>query len=160
MNSNDSAPPAYPAAAAAKILQVAAERGRASATPYAGVVTPAEAWELVQEVGARLVDVRTAAELKYVGRVPGAVHIEWSSSDPAGPAHFVETLRGLARPDDVVLMLCRSGARSHAAAAAATAAGYRSALNILEGFEGKLDENRHRGRLEGWRMRGLPWEQD
>jgi len=59
-----------------------------------------------------------------------------------------------------VLFLCRSGKRSAAAAEVATKAGYRNAFNVLEGFEGEIDDRKHRGGLGGWRRRGLPWIQD
>jgi len=142
------------------ILARAAERARGGRLDYAGAVTPNEAWHLVRHAGARLVDVRTPAELKYVGRVPGADLVEWPTGDPAAAERFVAALRDRADRGQVLLMMCRSGARSHAAATAAAAAGYPQAFNVLEGFEGKLDASRHRNAVEGWRFRGLPWEQE
>jgi rhodanese-related sulfurtransferase len=59
-----------------------------------------------------------------------------------------------------MLFLCRSGARSRAAAMALTAAGYTSCYNIAEGFEGNPDAERHRGTTGGWKAAGLPWAQD
>jgi rhodanese-related sulfurtransferase len=149
-----------PPSTSEEILQRAAERGEAAGLDYAGAVTPEEAWQLMQAADAQLIDVRSPAELKWVGRVPGGRPIEWIGADPANPQRFVGALRTLAQPEQIVLMLCRSGARSHAAASAAAAAGYRRAFNILEGFEGKLDGQKHRGTLEGWRFRSLPWEQE
>ncbi len=66
-----------------------------------------------------------------------------------------------AAPDKAapVLFLCRSGARSRSAAMAATAAGYAKAYNVAEGFEGDLDGEGHRGKLNGWKVAGLPWRQ-
>ena len=29
----------------------------------------------------------------------------------------------------------------------------------VDGFEGPLDEERHRGCVEGWKAEGLPWAQ-
>jgi rhodanese-related sulfurtransferase len=55
--------------------------------------------------------------------------------------------------------LCRSGARSRAAAIAMTRAGLERAYNVAGGFEGELDENRHRGLRNGWKAAGLPWKQ-
>jgi rhodanese-related sulfurtransferase len=46
------------------------------------------------------------------------------------------------------------------AAEAATKAGFANAFNILEGFEGDLDEQQQRGGHNGWRFHGLPWTQD
>jgi len=57
------------------------------------------------------------------------------------------------------MFLCRSGVRSHNAGQKAAAAGFTSALNILEGFEGDLDADQRRGRVGGWRAAGLPWVQ-
>ena len=60
----------------------------------------------------------------------------------------------------VVLLLCRSGKRSALAAEAAAKAGFTQVYNVLEGFEGEIDAQQHRGVADGWRFRGLPWEQD
>ncbi|HOF52325.1 MAG TPA: MBL fold metallo-hydrolase, partial [Rhodoferax sp.] len=57
-----------------------------------------------------------------------------------------------------LVLLCRSGVRSIAAAKRATELGLE-AYNILEGFEGDPDAHAHRGNKGGWRMRGLPWRQ-
>lgn len=133
---------------------------------YAGDVSPAEAWELLRdEEDAVLVDVRTQAEWAFVG-VPElgehgkrAIFAEWSSlSGGPNPAAFVEAITSQVDKDARVLLLCRSGQRSIAAAQALTAAGYEHAYNVLEGFEGPLDEQAHRGG-RGWRAEGLPWRQ-
>lgn len=127
---------------------------------YAGDVAPGEAWQLVQSDKATLVDVRTSEELHWVGRVPGAVHIEWATGrEQARNERFLEQLAAQVPTDRQVLFLCRSGARSTSAAKAATAAGYRSAWNISQGFEGPLDAQKQRGRMGGWRAAGLPWLQ-
>jgi len=142
------------------IFEQAARRREALALPYAGAVTPLEAWALVQWGAAVLVDVRTAAELKYVGRVPGAVHIEWSGGDPTRRAAFARALCAAVPADTPTVLLCRSAVRSHHAAAAAHEQGLSAVYNILEGFEGKIDERQQRGHLNGWRKHGLPWVQD
>jgi rhodanese-related sulfurtransferase len=127
---------------------------------YAGDVAPGQAWQLVQSGQAALVDVRTAEELHWVGRVPGALHIEWVVGREQVPnGRFLEQLAAQVPPDRQVLFLCRSGVRSVAAAKAATQAGYRSAWNILQGFEGPIDTQKQRGRIGGWRAAGLPWQQ-
>ncbi len=127
---------------------------------YAGAVTPPEAWALLQAGAARLVDVRTAAELSYVGRVPGALHAEWQGKDEDAIARFLARLRDQTEPGEMVLLLCRSAVRSHHAAVAATQAGWRAVFNVLEGFEGQRDHAQQRGHLDGWRHHGLPWLQD
>jgi rhodanese-related sulfurtransferase len=130
--------------------------------PYAGTLLPSEANTILKAVtNAKLVDVRTQAELDWVGRIPGALTIEWNSW-PEGEknAHFIEQLKAKAPDNDApILFLCRSGARSHHAAVAAMQAGYPNSFNVLEGFEGDKDENGHRNKLGGWRAAGLPWVQ-
>ena len=57
------------------------------------------------------------------------------------------------------MFLCRSGARSHAAASLAASVGYTKAINILDGFEGDRDSSGHRGMIAGWKFCKLPWIQ-
>jgi rhodanese-related sulfurtransferase len=136
---------------------------------YAGDITPEHAWELLRDnPDAVLVDVRTDAEWKYVG-VPDTsalgkqpVLIEWVSY-PHGARNdnFVDQLKeaGITGGEDApVIFLCRSGQRSIGAAEAATAAGIGPSYNVLDGFEGALDADGHRGAV-GWRALGLPWRQ-
>jgi rhodanese-related sulfurtransferase len=127
---------------------------------YAGAVTPPEAWQLVEQRAATLIDVRTAPEFKFVGHVPGSTNVEWHGKDD-GPRHaFLQALRAAVAIDAAVLLLCRSGVRSHFAASAARAAGFERVYNVLEGFEGQINTTRQRGKVNGWRHAGLPWEQD
>lgn len=136
---------------------------------YAGDLTPQEAWDLLlSEPSAVLVDVRTEAEWRFVG-VPDTsatgrepVLVEWVSY-PRGEhnPNFLAQLHDAGINPETgapVLFLCRSGARSISAAAAATAAGIGPAYNILDGFEGNADEDGHRG-VQGWKASGLPWRQ-
>lgn len=128
--------------------------------PYAGAVTPAEAHALMK-AGATLVDVRTTPERHFVGSVPGSEPIEWTTY-PKGernPGFLAQLEEAAPVKDQPVLFLCRSGARSHHAAIAATEAGWKEAYNILEGFEGDKDPEQHRGTVGGWRKAGLPWIQ-
>ena len=146
---------------ALSILEAAAVRP--SVPPggvYAGSVTPQEAWRLHTLGAAKIVDVRTEEEREYVGRVPDTVHVPWRlrGAQEANP-RFLEQLRAVAAQDEAVLLLCRSAHRSHLAADVAAAAGFRAVFNILEGFEGAIDEHFHRGGLGGWRKHGLPWVQ-
>ena len=141
------------------IKEAAAERGRQRKLPYAGALTPAEAFALMQS-GAKLVDVRTKPELQYVGRVPGSLAVEWQTY-PGSQQNpdFLQQLAQVAKPEDTLLFLCRSGVRSHGAAAAAAQAGWRDSYNVLEGFEGDKDAAQHRNSVGGWRKAGLPWVQ-
>jgi rhodanese-related sulfurtransferase len=143
------------------IFKAARERARAQGLPYEGSLLPAEAHAILQnQTGAKLVDVRSRAELDFVGRVPGSVEIEWKSYPGMRPnPQFVDQLKQQVSADAVVMFLCRSGGRSHETAAAAAQAGYREAYNVLEGFEGDRDAGGHRNTTGGWRARGLPWSQ-
>ena len=137
----------------------AAERGKKMGLPYAGALLPAEAHELMK-AGAKLVDVRTKPEVLYVGRVPGAATVEWQTYPGNKPnPEFIAELAALVPKDQPVMFLCRSGARSHAAAEAAMKAGWKETYNILEGFEGDKDSQEHRSTVGGWRKAGLPWTQ-
>ena len=126
---------------------------------YAGDVPPDTAFEWWRSGQAVLVDVRSDAEREWVGFVPGAVALAWKQwPEMIENAAFDEGLRNAVPAGEKVLFLCRSGVRSIAAAKRATALGYQ-AYNILEGFEGDLDENGRRGHKGGWRLRDLPWRQ-
>jgi rhodanese-related sulfurtransferase len=144
-----------------EIIEAAKARGAQSGLPYVGALLPSEAYELLQKApGAKLVDVRTRAEWDYVGRVPGAVQIEWQTYPGGQPnPEFLTELRAQVDREALVMFLCRSGARSHAAAIAATASGFTQAFNVLEGYEGDKDAEGHRNTVGGWRAAGLPWVQ-
>jgi len=144
------------------LLDLAHRRAHELDLPYQGALTPAEAhqvWQLAP--GAKLVDVRSRAELHFVGHIPGAVNLEWSLW-PSGQtnASFLTQLRQAIDPESLVMFICRSGHRSDTAARMATMAGYNNCYNILEGFEGALDANKQRGRIGGWKFANLPWEQE
>ena len=142
-----------------EIKKTAHERGQKMGLGYAGALLPAEAHNLMQ-AGAKLVDVRTKPEVLYVGKVPGSVTVEWQTypGNRENP-EFLAELAASVPKDTPVMFLCRSGARSHAAAEAATRAGWKEAYNILEGFEGDKDAAQHRSTVGGWRKAGLPWTQ-
>jgi rhodanese-related sulfurtransferase len=144
------------------ILARARARAAELGLPYFGALTPRDAHAILAAgSGAQLVDVRTRAEWDYVGRVPQSTLVEWNTyPDGARNPRFIDELKRIARdPEAPVLFLCRSGARSDAAARAAVSAGYAKAFNILEGFEGDKDASGQRGNLGGWRKNGLPWIQ-
>ncbi|MFM2261951.1 MAG: hypothetical protein RI959_627, partial [Pseudomonadota bacterium] len=127
---------------------------------YAGDVSAQLAWDWVQAGEAVLVDVRTDAEREWVGFVPGAVGVAWKQwPGMAMNPQFDSALQAAAQGKAKVVLLCRSGVRSIAAAKRATELGLE-AYNILEGFEGDPDSQAHRGRKGGWRFHGLPWRQN
>lgn len=143
--------------------------------PIVDQVDPAEAYQILEsDPASALVDVRTRAEWSFVG-VPdlSAVGrpfwpVEWASFPTmARNERFLAELSermGGGIPDRI-LFICRSGARSMAAAqtvaAALTERGVSArCTNVAEGFEGDLDGEGHRGRVGGWKARGLPWRQN
>mgnify|MGYP000877335498 CR=1 FL=1 len=143
---------------------------RSSAPAYAGDVAPGDAFKvLAGNPRALLIDVRTRAEWNFVG-LPDLPHsspllVEWQVyPDMAVNQGFAQQASALIAesgggPDTPVFMLCRSGARSRAAAIALTARGFTAAYNVAGGFEGDHDAEGHRGRVNGWKAAGLPWRQ-
>ena len=139
-----------------------------SSLPYVGDISAEEAWEkLTADKRAQLVDVRTLAEWNFVG-IPDlsslgrqAHCIEWQQfpSGMRNPGFVADAAKVLGDKDAPVMLLCRSGARSRAAAIALTEAGYTSAFNVAGGFEGDADEDGHRGNRDGWKVANLPWRQ-
>jgi len=125
-------------------------------------LSPQQAWELLQQNSkAVLIDVRTKVEYAFVGHPKGAFHIPWKEApDWQLNPQFIEDVKKTVPDSEApILLLCRSGHRSQDAAKALEQAGYRHLVNVVDGFEGPLDENNHRGNLGGWRFQGLPWEQ-
>ena len=138
------------------------------AAGYAGDVAPTTAWKILSEYkDAVLIDCRTRAEWNYVGlpdletlgKKPAL--IEWQVFPSMQPnSEFVAALSGaLADKEAPLLFICRSGARSAAAAKAMSAAGYSTCLDVADGFEGPLDTQAKRGSAGGWKAAGLPWRQ-
>jgi rhodanese-related sulfurtransferase len=142
-------------------LEAARETARTAGLPYAGRITPQQAWALHQTGEAVLVDVRTAEERRFVGAVPDTLHVAWATgtSFTRNP-RFVRELEAKTGKDAVLVLLCRSGNRSAQAAEAAAKAGFANVFNVSEGFEGDLNEAGQRGTQNGWRFHGLPWVQD
>ncbi|BDB40243.1 MULTISPECIES: rhodanese-like domain-containing protein [Mycobacterium] len=136
---------------------------------YAGDITPLEAWKVLTEnPHAVLVDVRTDAEWSFVG-VPDlsslgrdVVFVEWNKSSGQHNENFLaelqEQIPDSGETERPLVFLCRSGNRSIGAAEVATEAGLTPSYNVLDGFEGQLDAQGHRGGT-GWRAVGLPWKQ-
>jgi rhodanese-related sulfurtransferase len=122
---------------------------------------PREAYDFLQHnADAVLVDCRSEMEYLFVGHPIGAHHIAWND----GPdwninPHFVGQVKKVASVDRPVVIICRSGQRSVDAGLALERAGFSDVMNVLEGFEGPLDEHHQRSNVSGWRKEGLPWEQ-
>jgi len=133
------------------IFARAAQRAQQMNLPYAGAVTPAEAYDLARAGAAHIVDVRTEQEYNQVGHVSGTPLVVWPrEGGQAQLQAFVEGVAPKYDPEEALLFLCRSGARSHGAATVMTQVGYTRAYNILEGFEGGQPG-------QGWKNAGLPW---
>jgi len=145
-----------------QILDRARDRAGRMSLPYAGALTPREAFELLQgKPGAKLIDVRTRAEWEWIGGVPSAVLIEWNTW-PGGaknPDFERELLAKVPDKTHPAMFICRSGGRSHHAAMSAAKLGYALAFNVLEGFEGDKNAAGHRATVGGWKAAGLPWVQ-
>lgn len=135
---------------------------------YSGDISPGDSWEKLKSTPeARLVDVRTQAEWQFVG-LPDLSSLEnqpilvsWQVFPTmAKNDAFAQQLaaQGITL-ETPLLFLCRSGVRSKAAAELMTSLGYKECWNIGDGFEGPLDEARHRGGKAGWKAQGLPWLQ-
>ena len=146
-----------------EILALARQRGQDQQLPYAGAVTPQEAYALLQnDPHVKLVDVRTNAERDWVGRVhipdPQHLAVQWNLYPGGTPnADFLSQLEQSTEKNGVLLFLCRSGVRSRHAAKRATENGYEHCFDILEGFEGDKDAAGHRKTVAGWCKAGLPW---
>jgi rhodanese-related sulfurtransferase len=141
------------------LLQLARKRAQELGLPYAGALTPQEAYDVWQLApGAKLIDVRTHAEWDWVGRIPDAIEIEWLSyPENRRNPHFLAQLKQQVDREALLMFICRSGARSHNAAVLASEGTQRECYNVLEGFEGDKDANGQRGKVGGWRHAGLPW---
>ena len=113
-----------------------------------------------------LIDVRTRAEHKYVGFPGNSILIPWFDepdleSDP--DAFYNSVIDALSDRSDVMdtelILICRSGFRSNEALKCLQSKGFSCVSHVASGFEGDLDENDHRGNLNGWRNDGMPWSQ-
>ncbi|HKJ09296.1 MAG TPA: rhodanese-like domain-containing protein [Gammaproteobacteria bacterium] len=133
-------------------------------------LTPQQAWELIESnPRAVLIDVRSNMEYLFVGHPKGAVHVPWiDEPDWKVNPHFVAQVRmvllgGVSCSDEnecaPAVLICRSGKRSLEAGNLLVREGLREVYNVLEGFEGELDDHHHRSTVGGWRFHGLPWEQ-
>jgi len=145
-----------------EVLTIARAQAKELGLPFAGGISPLHAWQLVQNQQAILVDVRTTEERKFVGYIPDTLHVAWmtGTSLTRNPRFVKEVEVKIKDKTTILLLLCRSGKRSAAAAEALSKAGFINVLNVLEGFEGEIDQRQQRGSLGGWRFHALPWVQD
>jgi rhodanese-related sulfurtransferase len=133
-------------------------------------ISSQQAWEILEDdPQAVLLDVRTSVEYEYVGHPLNAMHVPWMDApdwniDAGFVAKVREALVTRSGPDQnlestVILAICRSGKRSQAAAEELASHGFNHLYNIEDGFEGDMDNNKHRSTINGWRHANLPWEQ-
>lgn len=125
-------------------------------------LNPKQSWTLLQNnTAAIMVDVRTTIEHSFIGHPPNAIHIAWKEFPrmQANEQFIAQVENTVTDKNTPVLLLCRSGQRSLAAASALENVGYQHLINIAEGFEGALDDEKHRGNIDGWKFHGLPWTQ-
>ncbi len=133
-------------------------------------INPTNAWKMLQgDPGTVLVDIRTSMEFLFVGHPEGAVHIAWMDEpDWDVNPHFVSEVRKLLLGGVIcstdhecanIILICRSGNRSRVAGTALLEAGFQRVFSVDSGFEGELDEQHHRGTINGWRFEKLPWRQ-
>ena len=129
-----------------------------------------QAWQLLQDdPRAVLVDIRSSMEFLFVGHPKGSVHVPWiDEPDWTENPHFVSDIRKLLLGGAVcivdegcapVVLICRSGKRSLEAGKALLKSGFNRVFHVEEGFEGELNDEHQRSSINGWRFRGLPWEQ-
>ncbi len=142
-----------------ELLNAAKKRAAAKGLPYAGELTPQEAFLILQQDNnAVLVDVRSQAELDLVGRVPNAIHIEWAFyPGMIANADFPAQLQNQIEHGKTIVFMCRTGGRSHNAAIIAQQLGYSEAYNMTEGFEGEANAAKQRTLINGWKHANLPW---
>lgn len=117
-------------------------------------VTPTQAWQLLQNKKALLVDVRTEQELSDDGQpditaIGGeSINIAWRlAPDFESNPRFMQQLQDVAGFDTTILFLCRSGQRSYDAAIVAGDTGFTDCANVIDGMEG----------VNGWKASGLSW---
>ena len=146
------------------LLEKARQLGMDQSLPYAGALSPEDAYALLQEnTEVVLVDVRTNAERDWVGRVliNETQHhaVQWSLYPGGTPnPEFIHQLStAIPNKDTVIVFLCRSGVRSRHAAKLASENGYTACFDILQGFEGDKDHHGHRKTVGGWCSADLPW---
>lgn len=137
-------------------------------------VTAAEAYEMwrTNPDNVKIIDVRTPEEFAFVGHAEKAWNVPLAfvtyQREAGKTKHsvqwnldFVDQVKGLARPDDVLLVTCRSGDRGAVAVNQLAVAGFTKAFNIVDGVEGdKVDDPGsvfHGKRMRnGWKN-SAPW---
>ena len=137
---------------------------------YAGDVSCREAWDvLANDPAAVLVDVRTSVEWQLIGKPDLSsinkepIYLQWVTMQGVNANFLTELVAAFMEhgvtQDAPIFFMCQSGGRSKMAAMQCTEQGYAHCYNLAEGFEGGLDEHKHRNSISGWKVAGLPWTQ-
>lgn len=117
---------------------------------------------LQQNPDSVLIDVRSEAENKFVGRPIDCLFIPWVDEPDwkPYPENFVAAIKRFGcELDTEIILICRSGYRSTDAGRCLIDQGFANVAHVISGFEGDLDEHHQRGNINGWRHDGMPWEQ-
>ena len=130
-------------------------------------ISPQNAFELLKnQKNSVLIDVRTSEELNFVGVVNASsfenrlIFLAWQTLPQMQQnQNFANDLLAKVNKDNEVLFLCRTGGRSNQSAQLASTFGFKKCYNIINGFEGDLNSQNHRGLVNGWKASNLPWEQ-
>jgi len=132
-------------------------------------ISAKQAFEQQKMPGTLLIDVRSHMEFLFIGHPTGAINIPWiDEPDWEVNPNFVREIRQLIlggtssvehSHDVPIVLICRSGKRSHEAGSLLVKEGMMKIFNVDEGFEGELNDKHQRSSLAGWRFDGLPWEQ-
>jgi len=131
-----------------------------------------EKWQAAPDQ-VKIIDVRTPEEYLFVGhptmawKIPVAVQIyEWDAEKKKFPMKplpdFVSRVQTLAKPDDMLMVMCRSGGRSAIAANFLAKAGFKNVYNIIDGMEGDPVADpasvfQGQRLVNGWKNSGCPW---
>jgi rhodanese-related sulfurtransferase len=130
-------------------------------------ISPQQAFEkLTHNKHSILIDVRTPEELNFVGIVDSAkfdnrmLLLPWQilPNMQLNP-NFSNELMNKTSVDQELIFLCRTGVRSQHSAELAKNLGYENCFNVTNGFEGDLNEQGQRGKINGWKASNLSWRQ-
>ena len=127
-----------------------------------------ECFKLLKENhNANLIDVRTSSEWSFVGvpdltsinKVPIFISWELYPSINQNINFKNEIIQSKIKKNDLIFFLCRSGNRSYRAAQYLATLNYKQCVNVCDGFEGNMNSNNHRSKINGWKFNKLPWKQ-
>ncbi|WP_301101820.1 rhodanese-like domain-containing protein [Propionivibrio sp.] len=94
--------------------------------------------------GVAVVDIRTADEWQETGVIAGSRLLTfYDEKGQSNPPQWLEKVKAIARPDQPLILVCRSGKRSSAAAQfLSQQAGYKTVYNADKGLKAWAGEGR------------------